>query len=44
MSDAINLYTQVVAIAVPFATAFAICDWIVMTFLGMAFGGKLVIK
>ena len=44
MSDAINLYTQVVTYAVPFATTFAICDWIVLTFLGMAFGGKLVIK
>lgn len=44
MSDAINLYTQVVAIAIPFGTAFAICDWVVMTFFGMAFGGKLVIK
>lgn len=44
MADAIELYTQVVTNAIPFGLAFAVCDWIVMTFFGMAFGGRLVIK
>ena len=41
MKEAIEIYAQVAATAVPFAVAFEIGNLIVCTFLRVAFGGKL---
>lgn len=40
-SVAIELYTQVLEIALPVAIAFEMCNLIVSTFLRSAFGGRL---
>lgn len=41
MKDAIALYSEVIAGAIPYAIAFEIGNLIVGTFLRAAFGGKL---
>lgn len=38
---AVNTFTQIVEMALPFAIVFGIGDLIVQTFLRVAFGGKL---
>lgn len=40
-SVAIELYTQVIEIALPVAIAFEVCNLLVSTFLRSAFGGRL---
>lgn len=40
MQEAISLYVEVIKPAIPFGIAFAICDFIVTTFMDAAFGGK----
>lgn len=40
-SVAIDLYTQVIELALPVAIAFEICNLIVSTFIRSAFGGRL---
>ena len=40
---AIDLYTDIAVLAVPFAFTFGICNVIVNTFLSVAFGGRLKI-
>lgn len=40
-SVAIDLYTQVLEIALPVAIAFEICNLLVSTFIRSAFGGRL---
>lgn len=41
MQEAISLYSEIVAGAIPFAIAFEVGNLIVCTFLRTAFGGKL---
>lgn len=41
MEEAISIYSEIAAVAVPFAVAFEIGNLIVSTFLRAAFGGKL---
>lgn len=38
---AINIYTQIIEIALPIAIVFEVCNLIVCTFMRVAFGGKL---
>ena len=44
MSDAIILYTSVMAAAIPYAVSFMVGNMIVSTFLNAAFGGKFSFK
>ncbi|MCI5563797.1 MAG: hypothetical protein MR393_11815 [Intestinimonas massiliensis] len=44
IADIIELYVEVIQIALPFTICFYICDFIVTTFLRTAFGGKLTFK
>lgn len=41
MTEIIQIYADVVSVAVPFAIVFAIGNLIVSSFLRMAFGGKI---
>lgn len=41
MTDAINLFTEVVRGAIPYGVAFALGQLVVNTFMKMAFGGKI---
>lgn len=41
MQEAINLFSEVVIAAIPFATVFAIGQRLVTLFLGMAFKGEI---
>lgn len=41
MQDAIDLFAQVVVVALPYAVVWALGQRIVTTFLGMAFGGRV---
>lgn len=41
MSDAIALFTQITAAAIPYGVAFALGQMVVNTFMRMAFGGKI---
>lgn len=41
MSDAINLYTEIVVGAIPYGMAFALGNIVVGTFMRMAFGGRI---
>ena len=38
---AVDLYTQLAGIAIPFAVVFEICNLLVCTFMRVAFGGRL---
>ena len=44
IADIIELYVEVIQIALPFTICFYSCDFIVTTFLRTAFGGKLTFK
>jgi hypothetical protein len=44
VADIIALYVEVIQIALPFTICFYLCDFIVTTFLRVAFGGKLTFK
>lgn len=44
ISDIVSLYVECIQIALPFTIAFYLCDFIVTTFLRVAFGGKLTFK
>lgn len=41
MSDAINLFAQIVVGAIPYGMAFALGNIVVNTFMRMAFGGRI---
>jgi hypothetical protein len=41
LSDAINLFTQIVLGAIPYGMAFALGNIVVNTFMRMAFGGRI---
>lgn len=41
IQTAVDLYTQLASIAIPFAVAFEICNLLVSTFMRVAFGGRL---
>lgn len=40
---AIDIYTDIAELAIPFAFVFGMCNLIVNTFLSVAFGGRLKI-
>lgn len=44
INDIVALYVECIQIALPFTIAFYLCDFIVTTFLRVAFGGKLTFK
>lgn len=44
VSEIIALYVECIQIALPFTICFYICDFLVTTFLRVAFGGKLSFK
>lgn len=44
INDIVALYVECIRIALPFTIAFYLCDFIVTTFLRVAFGGKLTFK
>ncbi len=41
LSDAINLFTQIVMGAIPYGMAFSLGNIVVNTFMRMAFGGRI---
>lgn len=41
LSDAINLFTQIVMGAIPYGMSFALGNIVVNTFMRMAFGGRI---
>lgn len=41
MTEAINLFTEVVQAAIPYGVTFALGQMIVNSFMKMAFGGKI---
>ena len=41
LSDAINLFTQIVMGAIPYGMVFALGHIVVNTFMRMAFGGRI---
>lgn len=44
VNEIIALYVECIQIALPFTICFYICDFLVTTFLRVAFGGKLTFK
>lgn len=44
IADIVQLYADVISIALPFTISFWICDFIVGVFLRAAFGGKLTFR
>lgn len=44
VNEIIALYVECIEIALPFTICFYICDFLVTTFLRVAFGGKLNFK
>lgn len=44
VADIIALYVDCIQIALPFTICFYLCDFVVTTFLRVAFGGKLTFK
>lgn len=41
MTDAVKLFSEIVACAIPYGVAFALGDMIVSSFMRMAFGGRV---
>lgn len=41
LQQAIDLYAEIITVAIPFAIAFEVGNLIVCTFMRVAFGGKL---
>ena len=41
MQEAINLFAQIVVVAIPYGVTFALGQMIVNSFMKMAFGGKI---
>lgn len=44
ISAIVELYVEVIEIALPFTITFYMCEFLVSTFLRAAFGGKLTFK
>lgn len=44
ISSVVDLYVQVIQLALPFTLVFYFCDFIVGTFLRVAFGGHLTFR
>lgn len=44
VNEIVALYVECIQIALPFTIIFYLCDFIVTTFLRVAFGGKLTFK
>ena len=44
INDIISMYVECLQIALPFTICFYLCDFIVTSFLRVAFGGKLTFK
>ncbi len=44
INDIIELYVEVIQIALPFTICWYLCDFCVTTFLRAAFGGRLTFK